>query len=87
MLAMPLDLLARLAVEDKADGEFAVVPHAAGDVIAVTKFVGEALAFVVKEQTAYTTEGFGSEELDFCVGVFGVDKACWVDLDLLEIDT
>jgi ABC-type methionine transport system permease subunit len=87
VLAMPLDLLARLSVEDETDGELAVVPHTASNVIAVTKLVGEALALVVEEKTTYATKSLGCEELDFCVGVFGVNETRRVDLDLFKIDT
>lgn len=99
MLAVPLDLLARVAVEDQADRELeseivlhaltnlVVFPHFVGNVITVLQLVDKSITSVVDQQTADTSQCFSSEEFDFCIGVFGVDQACWVDLDLFEIDT
>lgn len=73
-LAMPLNLLARLSVEDEADRVLAVLPHLARNVIAVTELVGEPVALVVEEESSDSTERFGGEELDLGVGVLGVDE-------------
>ena len=82
VLAVPLNLLGGLAVEDESDGVLAVLPDAGARVnpkvgtrymvylpscyiIASPKFICEPLTFVIKQDTTDTTEGLGSEELDF----------------------
>lgn len=81
--------LGGFAVEDEADGPLALFlffPHFAGDVVTVTELVGEPLAVAVEEETTFTPEGFGSQELELGAGVLGVDETGWVDLDLVHVD-
>jgi len=82
--------LGGLAVEDETDGPLALLllfPHLAGDVVTVTELVRETLALGVEEETTFTTEGLGGQELELGVGVLGVDETGRVDLDLVHIDT
>lgn len=48
MLAVPLDFLARLAVEDEPDRELSVLVHLTRDVVAPAELVAEADARVVE---------------------------------------
>lgn len=50
------------------------------------ELINETPASVVEEETANTTEGLSSQELDFSVWLVGVNQTCGVDLNLLEID-
>ena len=86
MLAVPLDLLRRGPVEDKPDGELAVLPHLARDVVAVLELIDETAAGVVQQEAADTAERLRGEELDLRLGLVGVDEAGRVHLDLLEVD-
>jgi hypothetical protein len=86
VLAMPLDLARRLAVENKTDGVLLVLPHLAGDVVTVLKLIDETLAGVVEKKTTDSTESLGGEELDLCVRLVRVNKAGRVYLDFFEID-
>lgn len=63
-----------------------VFPDLSSDVIAMLEFIDEALASVVEEETTNTTESLSGQELDFGVGLLGVDQAGRMNLDLLEID-
>lgn len=81
--------LGGLAVEDETDGPLALLlffPHLARDVVAVAKLVGKALAVGVEEETTFTAEGFGSQELELGAWVLGVDETGGVDLDLVHVD-
>ena len=86
VLAVPLDLLRRRSVEDEPDGELAVLPHLARDVVAVLELVDETAAGVVQEEAADTAERLRGQELDLRLGLVGVDEAGRVHLDLLEVD-
>lgn len=76
-------------VEHEPDGPFGgvlLLPHFARDVVAVAELVGEALALGVEEETAFASEGLSGKELPFRARVFGVNEACRVDLDFVEVD-
>lgn len=81
--------LGGLGVEDKADGELALVlllPHHAGDVITVTEVIAESLAIGVEEDTTLTTESLGGKELPLGSRVLGVDETGGMNLDLVHVD-
>mmetsp|Transcript_43558 Transcript_43558/g.110290 ORF Transcript_43558/g.110290 Transcript_43558/m.110290 type:complete len:259 (-) Transcript_43558:442-1218(-) len=65
VLAMPLDLLGRLAVEAQeeacaiAQSDAVVLPHHACDVVAAAQLVAEALALHVEQHTSNTTQSLG----------------------------
>jgi hypothetical protein len=87
VLAVPLNLARRLAIENEADGVLLVLPHLAGNVVTVLKLIDETLAGVIEKETADTTESLGGEELDLCVRLVRVNKAGRMYLDLFEIDS
>lgn len=50
------------------------------------KFIDETLALVVQKQTTDTTKGLGGQELDFSLGLIGVNQTGGVDLNFLKIN-
>lgn len=77
-------------IEHEPDGPFGgvlLLPHFARDVVPVAEFIGEALALGVEEEAAFATEGFSGKELPFRAGVFGVNEACGVHLDFVEVNS
>jgi len=79
VLAVPLDLLARLTVEDEPDRELAVLVHLARNIVAPAELVAESEARVVEQEAADAPERFGRKELDLGVRVARVDEAGRVD--------
>jgi hypothetical protein len=82
---VPLDLLARLAVQHKAERALALV-HLARDVVAAPELVAEALAVGVEQEAAHATQRLGGEELHLGVGLAGVHQAGGVDLHGGHVD-
>ncbi|KAH6609442.1 hypothetical protein Trco_002788 [Trichoderma cornu-damae] len=78
-----------LGVEDEADGELVLVlllPHHAGDVVAVAELIAEPVTVGVEEEAALAAQSLGGQELPLVAGVLGVDQAGGVDLDLVHVD-
>lgn len=86
-LAVPLNLLGSLSVQNQAHWELVVVPHASGNVITVAKLIGETVTLVVEQKTTDTTQGLSSQELDLGVGLRWVNETSGVNLNLLKIDS
>mmetsp|Transcript_5944 Transcript_5944/g.24337 ORF Transcript_5944/g.24337 Transcript_5944/m.24337 type:complete len:324 (-) Transcript_5944:351-1322(-) len=74
VLAVPLDLLASLAVENQAKRALVLV-HLAADVVAAAELVAEALAVGVEKQSPYSPQRLSGEELHLGVGLARVDDA------------
>mmetsp|Transcript_9678 Transcript_9678/g.33396 ORF Transcript_9678/g.33396 Transcript_9678/m.33396 type:complete len:609 (+) Transcript_9678:2632-4458(+) len=85
VLAVPLDLLAGLAVEHEPEGAVALV-HAVRDVVPRSELVAEPVSLGVDQNTAHSPERLGGQELDLGVGLRGVDEAGGVDLDPVDVD-
>mmetsp|Transcript_10854 Transcript_10854/g.30344 ORF Transcript_10854/g.30344 Transcript_10854/m.30344 type:complete len:253 (+) Transcript_10854:777-1535(+) len=85
VLAVPLDLLARLRVEHQPERTFVLV-HLARDVVAAAELVAETLAVGVEKQAAHATQRLGGEKLHLGVGLARMNDARGVNLHGGHID-
>lgn len=75
-----------ITAREKPRTYLVVLPHLTRDVISMLQLINEAVASVVNQQATNTSERLCSEELDFRIGVFGVDETGGVDLNFLHVD-
>jgi hypothetical protein len=83
---MPRDSGRRGAVQDQPVGTVVMLPHAACDVVSSSEIVTETFSVLVDDNTTFSAQGFGGEELDSVIGVIKVNKASRMYLNVLEID-
>mmetsp|Transcript_5975 Transcript_5975/g.9231 ORF Transcript_5975/g.9231 Transcript_5975/m.9231 type:complete len:237 (+) Transcript_5975:984-1694(+) len=87
MFAVPCNAAGGFAVENEAVRSLVVLPHATGNVVTSADVVAETVAFPIEDDTSFTTQGFSSQELDAVVRVIQVDETCWMDLDVLQVNS
>ena len=73
-LAVPLDLLGSLSVEDKSNGVLPVLVHLASNVIPSSELVAEPLSLVVEKKTSNSPESLGGQELDLRSRLIRIDE-------------
>jgi hypothetical protein len=71
----------------ETETHLAVLPHLASDVITVLKLVNKSSTGVIEEETTDTTECLSGQELDFGIGLVGVNQTSGVNLDLFKVDS
>mmetsp|Transcript_37621 Transcript_37621/g.87914 ORF Transcript_37621/g.87914 Transcript_37621/m.87914 type:complete len:296 (+) Transcript_37621:521-1408(+) len=83
---MPFDLFGSGPVENEAVRSLVALLHLASDVVSTAELVAETNAIAVKEDTANTSQGLGSQELHLGVRLVWVHKSCGMDLHSGEVD-
>mmetsp|Transcript_25778 Transcript_25778/g.43213 ORF Transcript_25778/g.43213 Transcript_25778/m.43213 type:complete len:580 (+) Transcript_25778:429-2168(+) len=84
VLAVPLDLLGGLAVEDEAEGPLVFV-HLARDVISAAKLIRKPVPISVDENPAHPSQGLSRKELHLRVWLVRMDQPRGMHLHRLDV--
>merc|ERR1712048_560428 len=85
VLTVPDNFFSSSLVEAESE-RWLVLPHLARDIVAPPKFIGESLSIGIEYQTAYTTESFCCQELNFGIWIVWFHEPRRVHLHPLEIN-
>jgi len=85
VLAVPLNLLGSLAVEDETVRSLIVAHHLTRHEVTSAELVDETLTVAVDHDTTDTAKSLSSEELDGVIRLIRVNEAGGVDLDLINV--
>jgi len=86
MFTVPLNLITSGTIQ-KQEKRTLVGIHSSSDNITLLKFVNKSDTATIQNQSSATTQSLGSQELDFTVWIFRIDKASWMNLNLLHVNT